>query len=216
MFYLFKAAFWATNPNNTFVGNAVAGSSHFGYWYRLLDRPDGPSFTPNYCPKKIPMGMFFNNSAHGCGRFGLWIFPGYHPTQSGSCLDTNSKPAKFEHFHSYSCDKGAEWVNSNPLQFRHFTVFDHASSGIETKTIFSNLKENTEYVNTFYSNQTGPLIADTVIIGNSDTSQGTSITESGLVVAWDRGQLLQSVSFYNFPSEGTRAIRGPFIIGTCT
>ena len=104
---------------------------------------------------------------------------------------------------------------SNPLQFRHFTVFDHASSGIETKTIVSNLNENTAYVNTFYSNQTGPLIADTVIIGNSDTSQGTSITESGLVVAWDRGQLLQSVSFYNFPSEGTRAIRGPIIIGTC-
>ena len=27
------AAFWVTNPNNTYQHNAVAGSTHFGYWY---------------------------------------------------------------------------------------------------------------------------------------------------------------------------------------
>lgn len=65
------------------------------------------------------MGKFYNNSAHGCGRNGLWIFPGYHPTKTGGCWDSNIVPAVFENFYSYMCDKGAEWVMSNPLQFRY-------------------------------------------------------------------------------------------------
>ena len=70
------AAFWATNPNNTWIHNAVAGGTHFGWWFRLLDNPDGPSFTTNYCPKKIPLGRFYNNSVHAVGRFGyaIWYY----------------------------------------------------------------------------------------------------------------------------------------------
>jgi hypothetical protein len=40
----------------------------------------GPSFRKDYCPKKIPFGKFYNNSAHSCGRFGVWIFPAYTPS----------------------------------------------------------------------------------------------------------------------------------------
>lgn len=105
-----KAAFWATNPNNTLQHNAVAGVTHFGYWYRLLDRPDGPSFRSDYCVKKQPFGKFYNNSVHSSGRFGLWIFPGYTPSPSGSCWDNNFGIAKFESLVSYRNDKGAEWV----------------------------------------------------------------------------------------------------------
>ena len=39
--FLIKAAFWATNPNNTYEHNTVAGSTHHGWWYRLLDSADG-------------------------------------------------------------------------------------------------------------------------------------------------------------------------------
>jgi len=162
------------------------------------------------------MGRFYNNSAHSCGRFGLWIFPGYRPTVTGACNDPNSRTALFEMFYAYSNDKGAEWVVSNSLQFRQLTVFDHATTGIETKTIFANEQVNTAYKSTFYSNTSGPLIADSIIIGNSNGALSSSISESGMVLAWDRGQLLQSVKFYNFPDAGSRAIRGPFITGRCT
>ena len=161
------------------------------------------------------MGKFYNNSAHSCGRIGLWIFPAYHPTVTGKCYDSNPKTAIFENFVSYSNDKGAEWVMSNNLQFRNMVVFDHASTGIETKTIFGNNLQNSGYMSTFYNDNTGPLIANSIIIGNSKTSSNRSISESGLIVAWDRGQLLESVSFYNFPSDGTRAIRGPLLDGIC-
>lgn len=104
----------------------------------------------------------------------------------------------------------------NPIQFKNMVLFDHKESCIETKTIVGNLVENTPYKNTFFSNSSGPLIQNAIIIGNSDSSSQTSITESGMVVAWDRGQLLENISFYNFPDNSSRAIRGPFIIGTCT
>ena len=162
------------------------------------------------------MGRFFNNSAHSCGRFGLWVFPSYHPTASGSCWDTTPKAAKFEYFTSYGNDKGAEWVNSNNLQFRNMVVYDQATTGIETKSIYGNKGSNTNYKSTFFDENNGPLIADSIFIGNSDSSSSNSISESGMVIAWDRGQLLKSLSFYNFPNQGSKAIRGPFIIGTCT
>ena len=28
------ATFWITNPNNTFIGNAAAGSRAYGFWYK--------------------------------------------------------------------------------------------------------------------------------------------------------------------------------------
>ena len=205
-----------TNPNNTYIGNAVAGGTHHGWWYRLLENPDGPSFSSTYCPKNIPMGKFYNNSVHSNGRFGLWIFPGYHPTVSGSCTDTRPSAAVFNHLTSYLNTKGAEWVMANNIQFRNFVVFDQSVTGIETKTIVSNKLINTPYQMTFYDEAIGPLIADTIIVGNSDPTASASISESGLVVAWDRGQLIKSVSFYNFPNSASRAIRGPFIDGTCT
>ena len=208
------AAFWITNANNTVIHNRVAGSTHFGFWYRFLDRSDGPSFNPNYCPKNMPMGEFFNNSAHSCGRFGLWVFPGYTPTVSGSCGDTRATVARFESFTGYRNDKTAEWVMANNVQFRNFVSFDDFSVGIETKTIAYNDKANTQYANSFYDEEMGPLIADSVIIGNSDQSKIDN-TPSGLVVAWDRGQLIRNVSFLNFPSKSSQAIRATEIRGRC-
>ena len=67
---------------------------------------------------------------------------------------------------------------------------------------------NTHYASTFYDEATGPLVADTVIIGNSDSSDPFAITRSGLVLAHDRGQLIKSVSFYNFPDNNSHAIKG--------
>ena len=58
------------------------------------------------------------------------------------------------------------------------------------------------------------MIADSVIIGNS--LGGTkSITQDGIVVPWDRGELLTNVAFYNFPEAGSNGMRCPFITGRC-
>ena len=36
-----------------------------------------------------------------------------------------------------------------------------------------------------------------------------------IIVMWDRGLLVRNVSFINFPSSSTQAIRGPVIAGRC-
>ncbi len=206
------AAFWATNPNNFYLHNAVAGTSHFGFWFRMLDNPDGPSYNRNYHPYVMPLGRFFNNSVHSSGEFGLWVFPKFLPQNSQ--WDSTIKPAVFESFTSYSCDKGAEFDQSNNLQFKNFIVWDQYSVGIETQTIIQNQDINSQKKYTFYNNVTGAGVFDSIIIGNS-LSNTQSLTPSGLVVAWDRGELISNVSFYNFPTSYSAAIRPTSIIGRC-
>lgn len=144
---------------------------------------------------------------------------GYTPTVSGGCSDNRPSVAKFEYFTSYGNEKGAEWVFSSNLQFRNFLIFDQSGVGIETKTIVINdLRRSLipAYVPTFYNQDTGPSIQDTVIVGNSDSASTESITKTGLVVAWDRGQLIKNTTFINFPSSSSQAIRGPEVLGKCT
>ena len=214
------AAYWITNPNNTVIHNAVAGGTHFGYWYRFLDRPDGPSFNRNYCPKKIPLGRFYNNTIHSSGRIGLWIFPGYTPSIAGTCWDTRPIVAKFENFISYSNEKGCEWVFSNSIQFKNFIIYDQDHVGIETKNIIDHSRIVTAnsippLSRTFYNELTGSAVLDSIIIGSTNEQSNRSITDSGLVLAWDRGQLIKNITFVNFPSDWSHAMRGPQIIGTC-
>ncbi|CAF4466498.1 unnamed protein product, partial [Rotaria magnacalcarata] len=70
---LTPAAFLLSNPNNIVEFNAVAGATHFGYWYRFTDQPEGLSLEnyPNYCPNRQPFGRFVNNTVHSTGRFGV-------------------------------------------------------------------------------------------------------------------------------------------------
>ena len=56
------AAFWATNPANDYEHNAAAGGTHFGWWYRMKEHPEGPSHRTDYCPRNIPLGTVYNNT----------------------------------------------------------------------------------------------------------------------------------------------------------
>jgi len=181
------AAFWVTNPNNTYLHNAVAGSTHFGWWYRLLDFSEGPSFRSDYCPKKMPFGRHFNNSVHSTGRFGLWIFPGYTPTVSGACNDPNPAAATFRQFTAYSCAKGAENVVTNNIQFKTFRLWDHDEMAVDTKIIAGNDGYNPAVRTTWYDENLGTTMQDMVIVGNS--TGGDTNAHCGLAIAWDRGNL---------------------------
>jgi hypothetical protein len=131
-----------------------------------------------------------------------------------SCSYNTPSAAVFQNFVAYGNEKGAEWVKANNIQFRGFVVYDHDSEAIAAKTIVGNPNVNTGYMSTFFSPSLGPAVADSFIIGNSINTASTN-TPIGITPAWDRGELIQNVSFINFPNNDTMAIRPPIIVGTC-
>ncbi|CAF3664415.1 unnamed protein product [Rotaria sordida] len=213
------AAFWVTNPNNIVVNNAVAGGTHFGYWYRMLRTPDGPSFAmyPNYCPYRQSFGRFFNNSVHSVGRFGVWIFPEYSPTIAGNCWNDAPYQAIFDRLTSWKNSRGFEWVMSSSIQIRNAIVFDNADTGLRCVTAINHQATNLPNLRaTFYNENKGSSVINSIVIGDSGVSGNPIVpTEGGLIVMWDRGLRVRNVSFINFPSSNTQAIYGPFITGRC-
>lgn len=110
------AAYWVTNANNTHRHNVAAGGTHFGFWYRMHDHPDGPSFDKNVCPKLVNLGEFYNNTVHSQGWFGVWIFEEFFPTLSGKCKATDYGKAAFRNLHVWNCEKGYECVDCGCVQ----------------------------------------------------------------------------------------------------
>ncbi|CAF1300760.1 unnamed protein product, partial [Adineta ricciae] len=213
------AAIWVTNPNNTVINNAVAGGTHFGYWYRMLETPDGPSFAmyPGFCPYRQPFGRFYNNSVHSVGRIGVWIFPEYSPTVGGSCTGDAPYQAVFEGLTTWKNARGFEWVMSSTIQIKGATVFDNNEAGLSCVTAINDQATNLPNLrSTFYDINTGSSVINSLIVGDSGTSSSSVVpSDGGLIVMWDRGLRVKNVSFINFQSSNTQAIRGPIIAGRC-
>lgn len=95
------ASFWTASPTNIWRHNVAAGCTNDGYWFELPSNPNGPSATPYYCPVNMPLGQFFNNTAHSNGVHGLRIYPQYFPLASPCGSNSLSSPQYFHNFTSY-------------------------------------------------------------------------------------------------------------------
>lgn len=204
------AAFWVTNPNNTIRHNAAAGGTHFGFWYRMNNHPDGPSYDRNICQKRVPLGEFFNNTVHSQGWFGIWIFEEYFPMQTGSCISTVPVPAIFNSLTTWNCQKGAEWVNGGALQFHNFVMVNNYEAGIETKRILA------PYVGG-WGETNGAVIKNAKIVGHLDElGMGSAFcTTKGLVLPFSEGLTVSSVHFMNFDRPNCVALGVTSITGVC-
>jgi len=68
------ACYWITHPFNNFLYNRCGGSDRYAYWYDLQVHAMGPSANTAVCPENDKVGIFKDNHAHSCGRYGLRIF----------------------------------------------------------------------------------------------------------------------------------------------
>ncbi|XP_048777455.2 fibrocystin-L-like isoform X3 [Ostrea edulis] len=207
------ACFWVTNPNNTIRHNAAAGGTHFGFWYRMHEHPDGPSFDPNICPRHVPLGEFQNNTVHSMGWFGLWIFQEYHPRKDGSCdVAAEHEVAKFRSLTVWNCEKGAEAVNAGALQFHDFHMIHNEKAGYEGKLI-KHSPQNQE--NASYA------VVDSIMVANSPgltavSGQKSYCTIGGIVLPYGNGMMVINTDFYNFDQSNCNAFTLTKIDGTCT
>ncbi|XP_061189118.1 fibrocystin-L-like [Saccostrea echinata] len=207
------ACFWVTNPNNTIQHNAAAGGTHFGFWYRMHEHPDGPSFDPNICPRHVPLGVFQNNTVHSMGWFGLWIFQEYHPRKDGSCsTSADHEVAIYKSLTVWNCEKGAEAVNVGALQFHEFVMVHNEKAGYEGKLIKASPQ---------YDEATSYAVKDSVIVANSPgltavSGQKNYCTIGGFVIPYGNGMYGINIEFYNFAQSGCNAFTYTKIDGTCS
>ena len=201
------ASYWVTNPNNTIQHNAAAGGSHFGYWYRMHNHPEGPSFTDSVCPISVPLGVFLNNSAHSFGWFGLWIFPDYFPKKN-PCGVSEVEPAIFEGLFAWNNDKGAEAVMVGALQFKNFVLVQNKLAGYEGKKVL-NVPQFTE---------NSPMLTDSLVVGITTVipDKEQNCTRGGIVFPFGAGFRLINTRFVNFEDSICAAFRWTRIDGTCT
>ncbi|CAK8682961.1 unnamed protein product [Clavelina lepadiformis] len=195
------AAFFVTNPNNTLRHNHAAGGTHFGFWYRMHEHPDGPSYTATVCQQKVELGEFRNNTVHSQGWFGLWIFESYFPMKRSSCGSSEPSPAKFDSLTTWHCEKGAEWVNCGAIQFNNFVMVNNEDTGIDIKLISGTAWGDAK-------------ITNLTVVGHSPQSDAAS-TKTGIALPLAPGLFVDGAKFFNF-SDGGVAVRGTNGAGGCS
>lgn len=136
------AAFWITNPTNTFIGNVAAGTTGTGYWFALPDLPMGLSATPAYAayvagrtPRFQALGAFQGNVCHSSHN-GFDANDGLIANSGGPNVDdlrTNvgwlppgTSNAIFEDFVAYACHQGIyTGAGGDRLVFRRAILCDN-------------------------------------------------------------------------------------------
>ncbi|KAM8840499.1 PKHD1 like 1, tandem duplicate 1 isoform 3-T3 [Spinachia spinachia] len=204
------AAYWVTNPNNIIRHNVAAGGTHFGFWYRMHEHPDGSSYDANICQKRVPLGMFYNNTVHSHGWFGLWIFADFFPMRDGGCQSVTPEPAVFRSLTAWNCEKGAEWVNVGAVQFIDFTVVNNEKAGMEAKRIM-------QWAVSGYGEVGGATMSNSTIVGHVD-ELGLGVnhcTQRGVIAPLDDGLSVINTKFINFNRHSCAAIGLAAIVGTC-
>ncbi|CAK8674402.1 unnamed protein product [Clavelina lepadiformis] len=196
------AAYWVTNPDNTVRHNHAAGGTHFGFWYRMHEHPDGPSYDPNVCQQKVELLEFRNNTVHSQGWFGLWIFQSYFPMKGSSCDSTVPSPAVFKTLTTWHCEKGAEWVNCGAIQFEDFLLVNNEEAAIDVKLISGTKWGDAK-------------ITNAVIIGHSEQSEPNYETKIGITLPFAPGLFVDGTKFINFDRRG-KAFEVTTVQGTCS
>ncbi|XP_029369318.1 PKHD1 like 1, tandem duplicate 1 isoform X2 [Echeneis naucrates] len=204
------AAYWVTNPNNIIRHNAAAGGTHFGFWYRMHEHPDGPSYDPKICQKRVPLGEFYNNTVHSQGWFGIWIFADFFPMKDGGCRSNTPEPAVFHGLTTWNCEKGAEWVNVGAIQFNNFLMVNNEKAGIEAKRIF-------QWAVSGFGEDGGATVSNSTIVGHVDElGLGSNYcTGVGVIAPFDDGMSVLNTKFLNFDRSSCAAIGVTTIDGTC-
>src|SRR6204780_5397274 len=119
------AAFWITNPDNSFIDNVAAGSDENGFWLSLPEHPQGKfkdsAVSNTIWPRRTPLRAFRGNVAHSNfdgfmfdrniyedNTFGLAPIP-FLPLANPADLDSEGVETHFESLTSYKNRNGGLW-----------------------------------------------------------------------------------------------------------
>ena len=136
------AAYWITNPDNTFIDNVAAGSDENGFWLSLPEHPIGKflgtDIAKNIWPRRTKFREFRNNTAHS--NFDGFMFdrninvenvfglagPSYMPKENPADPDSKSLETQFQNLTSYKNRNGGVWGRGEMHVFRNLKSADNA------------------------------------------------------------------------------------------
>lgn len=194
---LTPAAFWITNPDNTYRRNVAAGSRGFGFWFAFPAAPTGLSTGALDRPRETALREFTDNVAHSNSNTGLMVDQGpkadltletvhYSPKQ----IPGTNSPAVTAYFQNFTAWKHASrgvWLRGTQLRLNGAMLADNAIGA------------------TFASNET--FVTDAVFVGKSANSGGTQLNASFPVRGFEYydGRVgADRASFVNYVSGGGR------------
>src|SRR5687768_7964222 len=136
------AAYWITNPDNTFIDNVAAGSDENGFWLSLPEHPQGAfkdsAVSKTIWPRRTPLRAFRGNVAHSNfdgfmfdrniyedNTFGLATIP-FLPLANPADLDSEVVETHFESLTSYKNRNGGLWSRGDLFVFSNLKLADNA------------------------------------------------------------------------------------------
>src|SRR5687768_9852767 len=136
------AAYWITNPDNSFIDNVAAGSDENGFWLSLPEHPQGAfkdsAVSKTIWPRRTPLRAFRGNVAHSNfdgfmfdrniyedNTFGLATIP-FLPLANPADLDSEVVETHFESLTSYKNRNGGLWSRGDLFVFSNLKLADNA------------------------------------------------------------------------------------------
>ena len=165
------AAYWITNPDNTFIDNVAAGADETGFWFSLPEHPQGAflgsEVSLNTWPRRTPLREFRGNVSHSNfdgfmfdrninedNTFDL-SFSAYTPLEDPTDPYSTMVESHFEDLTSYKNRNGGIWGRGELHVFSNAKLADNAIG-------------MTHSTGTFGSERFTSRLVDSLVVGESD------------------------------------------------
>lgn len=194
--FVSSAAYWVTNPDNTWVGNISAGSEGTGFWFILPDSAIGSSASdPQYSnvrPDRTNLRQFDFNSSHSS--------PAGLNFDRGSDVEVPIGAVLKENF------AGDNWLPTAEPQINNFTAYQH-NVAIYHRGFDANFHDNRiadSNIGTFITFT--QRITDTLYVGHSRGNADLSDPVTGHTI-YDGANTLDGIHFAGFARSNAHMFR---------
>jgi cell migration-inducing and hyaluronan-binding protein len=194
------AAYWITNPDNSFIDNVAAGSDENGFWLSLPVHPQGAfkdsPASKTIWPRRTPLRAFRGNVAHSNfdgfmfdrniyedNTFGTATIP-LQPLKNPADLESELLETHFESLTSYKNRNGGLWGRGDLFVYSNFKLADNAIG-------------MTHAAGDIGSSRFHSLLVDSLVVGETENSGNPTTPEE---VAY--GRSLPKRKIPDFPIRG--------------
>ena len=174
------AAYWITNPDNSFIDNVSAGSDETGFWFSVPMHPQGQfagtEVSKNTWPRRTPLRAFKGNVSHSNfdgfmidrhinedNTFGLASIP-LLPLADPNDLESKVLESHFENLTSYKNRNGGLWGRGDMYVYSNAKFADNAIGMTQAAGDIGSLPFSARLVDSL-------VVGETENIGNPTTPE---------------------------------------------